>query len=147
MRCLFRFLKASTSSLSGSSMGRRGSAGNSHTSVAEVLERPASYEPPTLRDQLLARPVARRVLLLAGIVRPQRGLDARAWWLPWILWRAAIAATMLFYLFLLVVYLFDLVDHDTWSIVACAVIATRAPERLRGAHRARSSSSSGWLPP
>ena len=65
---------------------------------AEVLERPASYEPPTLRDQLLARPVARRVLLLAGIVRPQRGLDARAWWLPWILWRAAIAATMLFYL-------------------------------------------------
>ena len=32
----------------------------------EVLERPASYEPPTLRDQLLARPVARRVLLFAG---------------------------------------------------------------------------------
>ena len=43
---------------------------------AEVLERPASYEPPTLRDQLLARPVARRVLLLAGIARPRRGLDA-----------------------------------------------------------------------
>ena len=92
----------------------------------EVLERPASYEPPTLRDQLLARPVARRVLLLAGIVRPQRGLDACAWWLPWILCRVGIAATMLFYLFLLVVDLFLLVDpRDTWwwSIVSCAVIA------------------------
>ena len=92
----------------------------------EVLERPASYEPPTLRDQLLARPVARRVLLFAGIVRPQRGLDACAWWLPWILCRVGIAATMLFYLFLLVVDLFLLVDpRDTWwwSIVSCAVIA------------------------
>ena len=28
-----------------------------------------------------------------------------------------------------------------------ATTATRAPERLRGAQRARSSSSSGWLPP
>ena len=60
---------------------------------AEVLERPASYEPPTLRDQLLARPVARRVLLFAGIVRPRRGLDAFAWWLPWILWRFTMSVT------------------------------------------------------